>query len=112
MTHHNKTSNAPFVHTYDLDQLGHPPFNIIKTIVRYSLHTQGLKTVLCGQQKAWSHLVETYADLSLHWEYIPYCWFPYGAAPYFYECSPIVHMIKIRPVLIVEYVKYEINDLV
>ena len=33
MTHHNKTSNAPFVHTYDSDQLGHPLFNKIKAIV-------------------------------------------------------------------------------
>ena len=50
MTYRNQTSNAPFVQTYDPDQLGHPPFNMIKTIVFDSLHTQGLKTFSCGQQ--------------------------------------------------------------
>ena len=61
LTHINKTSNAPFVHTctYDSDQLGHPPFNMIKTIGFDSVDTQGLSTFSCGQQRLWSHLVET-----------------------------------------------------
>ena len=62
---------------------GHPPFNMTKTIVFDSLHAQGLKTFSCRQQRLWSHLVGTQADLSLHWEweYTLYCCFPYRVAP-------------------------------
>ena len=101
-----KTSNHNFVHKYDSDQLGYPPFNMTKTIAFDSLHTQGLKTYSCGKQRLWTHLWRVKLIwVHWEWEYTPHCWFPYGAAPYFHECSPHCTYIRNRAMWIVEYVK-------
>ena len=42
----------------------------------------------CGQWRLWSDLADAQADLSLHWEHMPFCWLFHAAAEINSSISP------------------------
>ena len=102
-----QTSNTPFVHTYDSDQLRYQPINLTRTIVFDSLHTQDLKR-LHDDSKGFDPICWR---LKLIWVFTGrgsthhIVGFLMVSLLVFMSVYRIVHMIRNRAVRIVEYVK-------
>ena len=96
MTHSNKTSNAPSVHTMTQISLGiHPSVwskrsfssrYIPKDLKRFHVDSKGSGPIWWRLKLIW---VFTGCGST---QYTPYCWFPYGAAPFYSWVFPALYL--------------------
>ena len=63
----------------DSDQPGHPP-SLIRVFAVRMKKAWVLSYPLSAQWRLWSDWADAQADLSLRWEYMPFCWFCHKAA--------------------------------